>query len=106
MFTTGIAMLRRPTMERKQSANFDLEVETRPFLGAGVLVGVGGLVAFVGVIVGCLHARSEGLRLIGRMETPPNELARAKMNQAVAAATAGANAWKRFDPTSTHSAAS
>jgi hypothetical protein len=34
------------------------------------------------------------LRLIDQMETPPNELARAKVNQAVAAGTAGANAWK------------
>ena len=31
--------------------------------------------AFAGFTVACLHAFSQGLRLIGRTETPPNELA-------------------------------
>jgi hypothetical protein len=81
-------------MQRKQKENSGLEVETGQFLGAAVLVGVGGLVAFTGFTVGCLHALSQSLRLVGRTENSPNEWARAKMNQAVAAAAAGANAWK------------
>jgi hypothetical protein len=97
---------REATMERKQRENSGLEVETGQFLGAAVLIGVGGLVAFTGFTIACLHAFSQGLRLIGRMETPPNELARAKVNQAVAAATAGANAWKGLARPDTHAAAS
>jgi hypothetical protein len=93
------------TMDRTQGVQSGLEIETGKFLGAGVLIGVGGLVAFTGFILGCLHALSQGLRLIGQMETPPNELARAKMSQAVAAATAGANAWKGISRPDTHSAA-
>jgi hypothetical protein len=93
-------------MERRQRDNTGLEIETGRFLGAAVLIGVGWLVAFTGFIIGCLHAFSQGLRLIGQMETPPTELARAKINQALAAATAGANAWKGHARPDTHSAAS
>jgi hypothetical protein len=93
-------------METEQAEKSGLEIETGQFLGAGLLVGIGGLVAFAGFVVGCLHALSQGLRLIGGMETPPNELARSKMNQAVAAATAGAHAWKGQTRSDIHSAAS
>lgn len=90
-------------MERAQDKS-GLEVETGPFLGAAVLVGLGGLLAFTGFTLGCLHALSEGLRLMGRMETPPNELARVKMRQVAAAATAGASAWKGLARPGTQSA--
>jgi len=59
-------------MDRQKRENSGLEVETGQFLGAAVLIGVGGVVAFTGFTVGCLHALSQGLRLIGRMATPPN----------------------------------
>ncbi|MCL2393340.1 MAG: hypothetical protein FWC87_01525 [Acidimicrobiaceae bacterium] len=74
----------------------DLEINTGHFVAAAILIGVGGLLLFVGVIVGSLHALSEGTRLVGRMETPPNELAKDKMNRLSIAAKAGANAWKGY----------
>ncbi len=83
-------------MVLRQTEGSRFEVETGPFKTATVLVGVGGLLAFIGFIVACLHALRQGSRLVGQLETPPNEVARAKINQLMAAATAGANAWKGY----------
>lgn len=74
----------------------DLEIDTGRFVVAGVLIGVGGLLCFLGAVIGGLHALSEGTRLVGRMETPPNELAREHVNRLTLAAKAGANAWKGY----------
>jgi hypothetical protein len=84
------------SMVRRQTEGSQFGVETGPFLTATMLIGLGGLVAFIGFIIACLHALSQGSRLIRELETPPNELARSKINQLMAAATAGANAWKGF----------
>jgi hypothetical protein len=86
------------TMTKNQTEDTQFQVETGPFVVGTVLIGVGGLLAFIGVIVACLHALSQGSRLVSQLETPPNEMARTKMNQLMAAATAGANAWKGFAP--------
>ena len=73
-------------------------VETGPFAIATLLIGAGMLMAFAGFIVACFHALSQSSQLINQLETPPNEMAKSKMNQMMAAATAGANAWKEFVP--------
>ncbi len=85
-------------MVMRQTGDSKFEVETGPFLVGTVLIGVGGLLAFIGFIVACLHALSQGSQFVNQLETPPNEVARAKVNQLKAAATAGANAWKGSGP--------
>lgn len=81
-----------------------IEIDTAHFVAAAVLIGVGGLLAFIGVIIGTLHAITEGTRLVGRMETPPNELAKANVNRLSAAAKAGASAWRGYTASGADSA--
>ncbi|MBO0691657.1 MAG: hypothetical protein J2P58_02060 [Acidimicrobiaceae bacterium] len=83
-------------MAGNRTSGSELEIDTGQFVAAAVLIGVGGLLLFIGFIVGCLHALSEGTRLVSRMETPPNELAKANVNRLSAAAKAGAEAWKGY----------
>jgi len=72
------------------------EVDTGPFMVATVFIGAGVLLGFIGFIIAALHALSQSSQVINQMETPPNELARVRMNQMKAAARAGANGWKEF----------
>jgi hypothetical protein len=76
----------------------ELAIDTGRFVAAAVLMGVGGLLLFIGAIIGSLHAISEGTRLVGRMDTPPNELAKHHMNRLTLAAKAGADAWTKYGP--------
>lgn len=70
------------------------QVDKGPFMIATVLVGIGGLLAFIGIVIGVLQALNEGSKLVNQLETPPSELARARIEQLRTAATAGVNAWK------------
>ena len=84
-----------------------LEIETRQFLGAAVHHRCGRSRGVHGLRQSDVSMRFRKVCASSdEMETPPNELARAKMNQARAAATAGANAWKGLARPDTHSAAS
>lgn len=75
-----------------------LQIGTGPFIAAAVLMGVGGLLLFIGFIIACLHVLSEGTRLVGQMETPPNELAKKHLNRLSLAAKAGGSAWRDYSP--------
>ena len=75
-----------------------LPVRTGPLVSGAVLVGVGGLIALVGVAIGGFHLLSAVRQWAGEMEVPPSELARQKLARAKAAAAAasaaGAGAWQ------------
>jgi len=60
----------------------------------GVLIGIGGLVAMTGVLVGGSAVVSGVRRWVRESEVPPRELARRKWAQARTAANAGADAWQ------------
>jgi hypothetical protein len=74
------------------------QVRSGPLLSGAALVGVGGLIALVGVAIGGFHLLSAVRQWVGEMEVPPSELAKQKLAQAKAAAsaasTAGAGAWQ------------
>lgn len=70
------------------------QVDKGPIMAATVLIGIGGLLAFIGIVIGVLQALNEGSKLVNQLETPPSELARARIEQLRTAATAGVNAWK------------
>lgn len=74
------------------------QFETGPMITSAVFVGLGGLLAFIGVAIGALHALSQGIRWYGSLEHPPNEIARAKWAQVKAAGAAGANGWSSATP--------
>lgn len=71
------------------------EVRSGPLIVGGILIGVGAIVAMVGVAVAGTHLITATRAWMGELETPPDQLARLKWEQAKAAATAGAATWKQ-----------
>jgi hypothetical protein len=79
-------------------AHEKVEFESGPLVVGSVLVGVGGLLAFIGLVIGGLHAINQGIRWLASMEHPPTDVAKTKWSQFLAAGTAGANAWRDSQP--------
>jgi hypothetical protein len=63
-------------------------------VGGGALVGIAGLLGFAGVVMVGSALLSGTRQWIDRLERPPSEIARRKWQQAKAAASAGAEAWR------------
>ena len=77
-----------------QTANSWPQLKARPLITGAVLIGVGGMVALAGLIVGGSHLLAATRKWVREMEVPPSEVAKAKWAQARAAASAGASAWR------------
>jgi hypothetical protein len=75
-----------------------LQVRQGPLVSGATLIGIGGLIALIGVAIGGFHLLSALRQWASEMEVPPTELAKQKLAQARAAATAagaaGADAWQ------------
>ena len=71
-----------------------LQVRPAPLVTGGTLIAVGGAIALVGVAIGGAHLISATRQWIREMDVPPSELAKLKLAQARAAASAGADAWQ------------
>jgi hypothetical protein len=75
-----------------------LQVRRGPLVSGAALIGVGGLIALVGVAIGGFHLLSAVRQWVSEMEVPPSEFAKQKLAQAKAAAaaagSAGAGAWQ------------
>jgi hypothetical protein len=63
-------------------------------VGGGILVGLGGLVGFTGIVLVGSALLSATRQWVNQLERPPSEIARRKWQQAKAAASAGAQAWR------------
>jgi hypothetical protein len=70
------------------------EVRSGPLIVGGILIGVGALVAIAGVAISGSHLIQATRAWMKDLETPPDQLARLKWEQAKAAANAGAASWK------------
>jgi hypothetical protein len=70
------------------------QVRTGPLVTGGALVAVGGVIALAGLVLGGTHMIAATRRWIREMDVPPSELAKLKLAQARAAASAGADAWQ------------
>jgi hypothetical protein len=74
------------------------EIDRGPLILAALLVGLGGLIAFIGMAMGTKSAVAHGRRFVAAMDPPPADLAKLKWSQLRAAgaagAAAGADAWK------------
>jgi hypothetical protein len=79
----------------------EMQFESGPLVAGALLVGVGGLLAFIGLVISITHALSQGVRWAGSLEHPPSEVAKTKWTQLKAAGSAGASAWKGSSPSST-----
>ena len=63
-------------------------------IGGGGLVGIGGLLGFTGMVLVGSALLSATRQWVNQLEQPPSEMARRKWQQAKAAASAGAGAWR------------
>src|SRR6202034_237092 len=69
-------------------------VRPAPRVTGGALIAAGGVIALAGLVVGGAHLFAATRRWIREMEIPPSEVAKLKLAQARAAASAGADAWQ------------
>jgi hypothetical protein len=70
------------------------QVRPAPLVTGGALIAAGGVIALAGLVVGAAHLFAATRRWIREMEIPPSEVAKLKLAQARAAASAGASAWQ------------
>jgi hypothetical protein len=71
-----------------------IQVNRSLLIGGGVLVGVSGLLGFTGMVLVGSALLSATRQWVNHLERPPSEIARRKWQQAKAAASAGAEAWR------------
>jgi hypothetical protein len=67
-------------------------------VAGGALVGIGGFVAFTGILLLGAAAVSATRRWVSQLERPPSEIAKLRWQQTRAAARAGAEAWRNGPP--------
>jgi hypothetical protein len=70
------------------------QVRSGPLVTGGILIGVGALVAIAGAAVAGTHVVAATRAWIKELETPPDQLARLRWEQAKAAAAAGVSTWR------------
>ena len=80
------------------ASNGEVQLNRRRIAGGGVLVGVGGLLGFTGMLLVSSAIISAARQRVNQLEQPPREIAKLKWQQARAATTAGANAWRNGPP--------
>jgi hypothetical protein len=71
-----------------------IQVNRSLLAGGGVLVGIGGLLGFTGVVLLGSALLSATRQWVNQLERPPSEIARRRWQQAKAATSAGAEAWR------------
>jgi hypothetical protein len=78
-----------------QSAGNWPELQSGPLITGGVLIGIGAVVALVGMGIAGAHVAAATRTWMRELETPPSELARLKWEQAKSTAAAGASHWRQ-----------
>jgi hypothetical protein len=81
-------------MMRSDPSEGGIQVNRSLLVGGGVLVGIGSLLGFTGLVLIGSALISATRRWVNHLERPPSEIARRKWQQARAAASAGAHAWR------------
>jgi hypothetical protein len=76
----------------------ELQFESGPIVTGAILFGVGGLLAFIGLVIGGSHAFTRVMHWVQTLEDPPGEVAKTKWNQVKAARAASAGAGKDSMP--------
>jgi hypothetical protein len=72
----------------------EVQLNRRLIAGGGVLIGIGGLLGFAGMVLVSSAIISAARQRVNQLEQPPSELAKRTWQQARAATTAGAKAWR------------
>ena len=82
------------TATNSQPAKTWPELESGPLITGGVLIGIGAVVALVGLGIAGSHVVAATRTWIRELEIPPSELAKLKWEQAKTAAASGASTWR------------
>ena len=77
-----------------QTSKGDIQLNRSLLVGGGVLVALGGMLGFTGMALVASALISATRRWVDQLERPPSEMARRRWEQAKAAASAGASAWR------------
>ena len=83
-----------------QGSRGDIQLNRNLLVGGGVLVALGGLLGFTGMALVSSALISATRQWVDHLEQPPSEMARRRWEQARAAASAGAAAWRDSPPSS------
>ena len=83
-----------------QTSKGDIQLNRSLLVGGGVLVALGGMLGFTGMALVASALISATRRWVDQLERPPSEIARRRWEQAKAAASAGASAWRNGPTTS------
>jgi hypothetical protein len=71
------------------------QVRSGPLMVGGILVGIGAVIALAGLAVAGTHVAAATRVWMKGLETPPDQLARLKWEQAKTAMAAGAATWRQ-----------
>jgi hypothetical protein len=72
----------------------EVQLDRRRITGGGVLIGIGALLGFTGMLLVSSAIVSAARQTLNQLERPPSEIAKRTWQQARAATTAGAKAWR------------
>jgi hypothetical protein len=70
------------------------QLRSGPLITGGVFIGIGAVVALVGLAIAGSHVALATREWINELEIPPSQLAKLKWEQAKSAAISGANTWR------------
>jgi hypothetical protein len=70
------------------------QVRSGPLMVGGILIGIGAVVALAGLAVAGTHVAAATRSWIKDLETPPDQLARLRWEQAKTAVAAGSASWR------------
>ena len=80
------------------ASNGRVQLDRRRIAGGGALIGIGGLLGFTGMLLVGSAIVSAARQRVNQLEQPPCEFAKRTWQQARAATTAGAQAWRNRPP--------
>ena len=72
-----------------------VEINRGLLVGGAVLLGVGGVLAAAGLLMGTFAVVSATRRWVDQLDTPPSEMAMQKLHAAKVASSAAAEAWRQ-----------
>jgi hypothetical protein len=70
------------------------QLKSGPLMVGGILVGIGAVISLAGLAVAGAHVAAATRAWINELETPPDQLAMLKWQQAKSAMAAGATTWR------------
>jgi hypothetical protein len=70
------------------------QLDSGPLIAGGVLIGIGAVVALVGLGIAGSHVVAATRTWVRELEIPPSELAKLKWEQAKTAAASGVSTWR------------